>query len=157
MKKLLTPVLHLDRENGAPFLLNVTVTLPILSAAKAWIGSGVQCPDNMKISQDKSNITIETNKFSPCAPTIIKNVMKALGLDDVFCTTYTEFGIYLLVEQFSRGTTTEFKFDLRRFTDMQEHQKYRMDETKNLCLLLNPQKVLKSDYTKEIFLLVEGS
>ena len=83
-------------------------------------------------------------------------MMKNLGLDDVFCLTYTEFGIYLLVEQFNKGTATEFKFDLRKFLDLQEHQKYRMDETKNLSLLLNPDKVLETDYAMAIKVLVEG-
>ena len=83
--------------------------------------------------------------------------MKALGVDDVFFLTYTKFGIYSLVEQFSQGTTTEFKFDLRKFRDAQEHQRYRMDETKSLCLLLNPEKVLKSDHNKKNHVAVEGT
>ena len=33
-EKLIFPVLHLDRQNGAPFLRKVAVTLPLLSAAK---------------------------------------------------------------------------------------------------------------------------
>ena len=83
--------------------------------------------------------------------------MKALGVDDVFSLTYTKFGIYLLVEQFSQRTTTEFKFDLRKFRDSQEHQRYRMDETKSLCLLFNPEKVLKSDHNKKIHVAIEGT
>ena len=157
LEKLITPVLHLDRQNGAPFLRNVTVTLPILSAAKNWIVGDFQCPKHIKYSENDSAVTLETCKFSPCGVQItVQKVMKALGLDDVFCLTYTESGIYLLMEQFRRGTTTEFKFDLRKFRSLQEHQKYRMDETKSLCMLLNPEKVLKSDHNRKIYVTVEG-
>ena len=157
LEKLITPVLHLDRQNGAPFLRTVAVTLPILSAAKNWIVGDFQCRKYIQYSENDSEITFETRRFSPCGVKITEEkVMKALGVDDVFSLTYTKFGIYLLVEQFSQGTTTEFKFDLGKFRDSQEHQRYRMDETKSLCLLLNLEKVLKSNHNKKIHVAVEG-
>ena len=64
----------------------------------------------------------------------------------------------MMVEQSIKPNTggTQMKFDLRKFRDWQEHQRYRMDRTKSFCLLLNPQKVKKSDRKKKIRVTVEG-
>ena len=64
LEKLITPVLHLDRQNRVPFLRNVAVTLPILSAAKNWIVGDFQWPKYIKYSENDSEITFETQVFS---------------------------------------------------------------------------------------------
>ena len=159
-KKIVTPVLHVDRENGAPFLRPVTVTLPLVSDASKWISRDFGSSSGLKYSPKDSMITILTTKFSPSGVCYcdIRKVLVGVGLNDQFNLTYTEFGIYLIVEQYAIGENgnTLFKFDIRKFRHWQEHRRYRMDGTKFFCLLLNPEKVQPSDFNQAIEISVDS-
>ena len=147
-----TPVLHVERVNGAPFLRTVEVKLPLVSDAKNWLDRGVENhPCRMDYSATESKVSVRTQKFSFIGAHFCKitKVLDAIGFNDDFNKKYTKYGICLIIEQNNNdsnnaeNTKFKFNFDLRKFKDCEEHQRYRMDETKTFCLLLNPQKVEK--------------
>ena len=149
-EKVITPVLHVERENGAPFLRTVVVRLPLVSDYKNWIPlrKKIQSqPANIDLDFSSKRICIKTNKFSEAGVKYseISKCLKALAVNDDFSLRYTELGVYFMVEQLPE---MQFKFDLRKFEDWQEHRRYRMDPTKLYYLLLNPQKVSEEDYGK---------
>ena len=139
----------------------VTVTLPLVYGAEKWLANEVQIsPTRMRYSENNSTITIRTNKFSPIGASYceVEKILDAIGINDHYSLRYKEFGVYLMVEQSTKSdiADTLFKFDLRKFRDWEEHQRYRMDKTKSFCLLLNPRKVKKADRKKKIRVTVEG-
>ena len=159
-RKVITPVLHVDRESGAPFLRAVSVTLPLLAEAIEWIPHDIRVSNALTYSHKNSKINISTTKFSPTGVSYseLRKILEAMALNDQFNLTYKEFGVYLMVEQLKLSTSlkTELKFDIRKFRHWQEHHRYRMDATKLFYLLLNPEKVQKTDYHKDIYVSVSG-
>ena len=156
-EKIITPILHVDRENGAPFLKRVAVTLPLVSGAYSWLQGGIKgAPERITYSPEFSKITMRTNKFSEAGVKFcdVSKCLDALGANDDFSLNYTDLGVYLMVEQLP---DMEFKFDFRKFKTWQEHRKFRMDQTKFHCLILNPEAVKKTDYGKRVTLLIQGS
>ena len=152
---IVTPVLHVDRKNNAPFLRTVTITLPLVSDSKKWLASGIRsCPPKMEYSKEELFVTIKTKTFSPVAGVYepMKEVLDVMGLDDESAITYELRGIYLIIDQM----TTCSEFDLRKFKDWREHRKYRMDETKFFWMLFNPQETKACYYQKEIKVTIEG-
>ena len=145
--KLITPVLHVDRNNGAPFLATVTVTLPLLKEVCDKPEDIKKRPDRIKVSEKYSTVEIKTTKFSPVGATFHENVLDALGVNDEFNQKYKDLGMYLMIEQ---GREAKFKFDLRRFESWIQHRDFRMDKSKFMCLLLNPQTVKQEDYGTKI-------
>ena len=156
-EKILTPVLHIDRENGAPFLRRVTVLLPLVSGAAQIMAEGIQgrCPEKIQFMEELSMFKVTTTKFSEAAVKYVEvsKALDALALNDDFSQKYIDLGIYLMLE---RTSNKEFKIDIRKFRRWQEHQKFRMDETKFFAFLLNPQKVSKRDWDKQIDVFFEG-
>ena len=154
-RNIITPILHVDRKNNSPFLGTVTITLPVISGWKKWLASGIKnCPTGMECSKDNSSVTIKTKTFSPIGVVYdsSKKVLDAMGLNDDCAITYEKPAIYLIIDQ----TIARCEFDLRKFTNWQEHRKYRMDETKFFCMLFNPQEGQECFYNTEINVTIEG-
>ena len=154
-RNIITPILHVDRKNNSPFLRTVTITLPLISDWKKWLASGIKsCPPGMEYLKDDSSVTIKTKTFSPVGVVYdsTKKVLDAMGLNDDCSITYEKPAIYLIIDQ----STGRCEFDLRKFTNWQEHRKYRMDETKFFCMLFNPQEGQERYYNTEIKVTIEG-
>ena len=152
---IITPILHVDRKNSAPFLRTVTITLPLTSDSNKWLAPGIKgCPPTMEYSKKMLSVTIKTKTFSPVAGVYepIKEVLDAMGLDDESAITYEMRGIYLIIDQL----TTFSEFDLRKFKDWREHRKFRMDETKFFWMLFNPPEMKECYYRKEIKVTIGG-
>ena len=136
--KIICPIVNIDRENDTAFLRNVEISLPVLT--KACDPSKLEsfpCPDkNIWISNGAVNLF--ESKFSPKSAGLTdENILKAIGVDMHFSLVFRELGVYFLCQQLPNK---EFVFDLRRFADEEEHRRYRMDETKSLKMIINPQR-----------------
>ena len=147
----------MERNNGAPFLSNVVVTLPLVSnVSEEWLSSRVRKPRNIELDEQSKQIRIRTTQFSEAVVKYdeLSKCLDALAMNDDFSLKYTELGVYFMVEQLPES---EFIFDLRKFQNWQEHRRFRMDPTKFYCLLLNPQRVQTGDYGKWIKTSIPGS
>ena len=155
--KLITPVVHIDRENDAPFLNTVKVTLPALSSiTDSFHDFEIGAPTKMSVDID--SLKVSATKFSPVAVTSVtaqdvKRILRPLKLDQFTSYSFDELGIYLLSEQFENG---RFRMDLRKFSDWQEHRRFRMDESKKLILVTSPQKVQRGDINTEVEATLRG-
>ena len=156
-EKVITPVLHVERDNGAPFLSNVVVTLPLISNVSQELLSLRIKTSNDKIALGSSfkQIRIRTTKFSEAGVKYdeLSKCLDALAMNDDFSLKYTDLGVYFMVEQLPQS---KFMFDLRKFRNWQEHRRFRMDPTKFYCLLLNPQRVQETDYQQSIQVSIPG-
>ena len=135
--EIICPIVNIDRETDTAFLRNVEISLPVL--ARTCYSSKLEsfsCPDK-SIWISKRAIHLFESKFSPKSACVEKgNMLKALRVDMHYSLVFRELGVYFLCQQLPN---LEFVFDLRRFTDEEEHRSYRMDETKSLRMIVNPQ------------------
>ena len=145
--QIVTPILHVDRQNGARFLRPVKVTLPLMKDETLQRGikqSKLKIVDRVTI-EDDNNIQISQTKFSPVAG-VYDRVRSLLG---AFCFTgdssldFETKGIHFIAKQENDGTV---EIDLRKFRNWQEHRKYRMDETALYFLAVNPAAVESHDH-----------
>ena len=110
------------------------------------------------MSVDIDSLKVSATKFSPVAVTSVtaqdvKRILRPLRLDHFTSYSFDELGIYLLSEQFENG---RFRMDLRKFSDWQEHRRFRMDESKGLILVISPQKVQRGDINTEVDATLRG-
>ena len=156
-EKVITPVLHIERNNGAPFLRCVVVSLPLVSnVSQELLSSRIKTLNhNIELDAPSKQIRIRTTKFSEAGVKFseLSKCLDALAMNDDFSLKYTDLGVYFMVEQLPE---LEFRFDLRKFQNWQEHRRFRMDPTKFYCLLLNPQRVQTGDYGKWIKTSIPG-
>ena len=153
-KKLITPILHIDRENDAPFLRTVTVILPALSNVVNNLKDyEIGTPDRISFSEESKSFKISCVKFSPVGIAEIRGILRPLKIDSDMSYAFDELGIYFLCEQFQHR---HFKMDLRRFVDWQEHRRFRMDESKYLLLVISPQKVQPGDHGTKVEAILRG-
>lgn len=134
---VITPILNVDRENDTAFLRDVKMSLPVISEICDKMKLNIlTCPDK-NIWIKNGVVHLVESKFSPKSACLYSdNILRALRVNMHYSLVFRELGVYLLCEQLPRK---EFLFDLRRFYDQDEYRLYRMDETKSLRLILNPQ------------------
>ena len=150
--RIVTPILHIDRENGSPFLAKVKVTLP-------WLPGYLS--DEFKVSTEnprsevkivESGVAFERVKFSPVAG-ICHDFNRVQKILEVFCfdgdesLEFETLGIYFMAIQ---TDAAQIQFDLRKFKTWKEHQMYRVEETHNYQLLAHPGRIKEEDYWSKI-------
>ena len=149
--RIVTPILHIDRQNGSPFLRQVKVTLPLMNDETLQTDieqSKLKMGDRVTMG-DVNNIQFQQTKFSPVAG-VYNPVRKLLN---AFCFTgdksldFETEGVYFIAKQ---DTAEEVNIDLRLFRTWQEHRRYRMDERATYFLVINPQKVESRDHYSEV-------
>ena len=160
--QIVTPILHIDRQNGSPFLRPVTVTLPLMDdetlqtdikQSKLKMGEGVRLMD------DGNSIQFQQTKFSPVSGVRVTSYDCVRSMLEAFCFTgdssldFETKGVYFIAKQ---KTADTIEIGLRRFRSWQEHRKYRMDETAVYFLATNPAAVGPLDHGSEVFVSIKG-
>ena len=147
---IITPILHIDRENYAPFLRDVEISLPIFNR---FLGEKIKYCDNILV--ENGRVHFRESKFTPKAVCYdqFERVLRALRIDTHLSLSFRKLGVYLLVEQFPQN---KFLFDLRPFRDEEEHRLYRMDETKTFRMIVNPQQTDASINDSSVFITIQG-
>ena len=148
---IITTILHIDRENDAPFLRNVEISLPIFNR---FLREKIKYCDNILVENGRAHL--RESKFSPKAVCYDKfeRVLRALRVDTHFSLTFQKLGVHLLIEQLPQK---EFLFDLRPFHDEEEHRLYRMDEKKTFRMIVDPQLTDASIYGSLVFINIQGN
>ena len=149
---IITPILHIDRENDFPFLRDVEISLPIFPRV---LRENCKMLDNISVQNGRAHL--RESKFSPKAVCYdeIQGILRALRIDTHFRLAFKKLGVYLLVEQFPQN---KFLFDLRPFRDEEEHRLFRMDEKKTFRMIVNPQLVDdESVYLSEVSITIQGN
>ena len=144
--RLITPILHIDRENDAPFLRTVNVVLPLLGDVTYKSGeTKIAVPGKLTVTE--GTVKVAAIKFSPVAVAEVNKILRPLKLDKDFNYSFDELGVYLLSEQLENH---HFRMDLRKFSDWQEHRRFRMDESKWLILVISPRRIQPGDIDTKV-------
>ena len=153
-REVVTPILHIDRQNGSPFLRPVKVTLPLMNyetlqndikQSKLKIGDGV------RLTEDGNSIEFQQTKFSPAFGVRRRNLLNAFCFTGDRSLDFETKGVYFIAKQISAETV---EIDLRRFRSWQEHRKYRMDETAVYFAAANPAAVEPLDHDSEVHVFI---
>ena len=148
---VITPIIHIDRNNDVPFLRDVGIILPVF---KDFTRTEKTSLKDVQIL-DEDHLILTESKFSPIGASYdrIKNILKAFRVDTHFSLSFRDSGVYLLFEQLPDRNAV---FDIRRFEDEEEHRLYRMDEKKAFRMIVNPQHIKPDVYNTELILTFEG-
>ena len=160
--RIVTPVLHIDRQNGSPFLRPVKVTLPLMDDETLQHDikqSKLKMGDGVRLTRNGNNIQFQQTKFSPVAGVHVTSYDPVRSLLEAFCFTgdssldFETKGVYFIAKQTTADTV---EIDLRRFRSWQEHRTYRMDETAVYFLATNPAAVQPLDHGSKVNVCISG-
>ena len=150
-RRIVTPILHIDRQNGSPFLRPVKVTLPLMDDEKLQTDikkSNLEMGDRVTMV-DGNDIQFQQTKFSPVAGVYdpVRSLLNAFCFTGDSSLEFEIQGVYFIAKQ---KTAETVEIDLRRFRSWQEHRTYRMDETAVYFLATNPEAVESRDHGSEV-------
>ena len=150
---LITPIIHIDRQNDVPFLQEIEIFLPIFSK---YVLKELNLSEELSFETGKKErVVLKQSKFSPTGVCYdsVQDIVKSFRVDNQFQFSFRDKGVYFLFEQLEGNNAI---FDIRQFTDEEEHRVFRMDESKYFRMIINPQYVKDSDYDTIILLEIEG-
>ena len=135
---LVTPILHLDRENGSKFLNKVEITLPLIADKALRNDIDRKC---LRLESDLTlldgQVRMERAKFSPqyVYYNKVRRSLKAFCFTGDSSLDFETSGVYLIVQQTAPNKVI---IDLKNFSSWQEHRDFRMDELTKYFLVVNP-------------------
>ena len=146
---LVTPIVHLDRNNGSKFLNEVQITLPLIADKDLNNDIDGKCLRLQRgLTLLEGEVRMKRAMFSPqCAYyNKVRRVLKAFCFTGDSSLDFETSGVHLIVQQTAADKVT---IDLRKFRSWQEHRRFRMDQLATYFLVVNPAIVKPEEFYTE--------